>query len=82
MHKMGRFKLAIIIPAFNEENTIFEVVKSVKNYGIAIVVNDASSDNTEKIAESAGAVLVNHKENKGYDSALISGFKMAEKLNN
>ena len=78
---MGRYKLAIIIPAFNEENTIFEVVQSVKNHGIAIVVNDASTDKTEEIAKRAGAVLVNHKENKGYDFALISGFKAAENLN-
>mgnify|MGYP005630510569 CR=1 FL=1 len=78
---MDKFKVVIVIPAFNEEDTIFNVVKSVKEYGVVIVVNDASTDNTEQIAIDAGAILVNHKENKGYDGALNSGFVKAEELN-
>jgi glycosyltransferase involved in cell wall biosynthesis len=78
---MVRFKVAIIIPAFNEEFTIASVVRSVKAYGVAIVVNDASTDKTKQMAENAGAILVNHKENKGYDGALNSGFIRAEELN-
>jgi len=77
---MVKCKVAIVIPAFNEEATIFNVVQSVKEYGIVIVVNDASSDKTKKIAESAGAIVINHKDNKGYDGALDSGFKRAEEL--
>ena len=30
---MGKYKIAIIIPAFNEEVTIFRVVQSVRGYG-------------------------------------------------
>jgi glycosyltransferase involved in cell wall biosynthesis len=78
---MGKYKIAIIIPAFNEEVTIFHVVQSVRGYGEVIVVNDASTDETGKIAEKAGATLVNHKKNKGYDSALNSGFVKAGELN-
>ena len=78
---MGKYKIAIIIPAFNEEVTIFGVVQSVRGYGEVIVVNDASTDETEKIAEKAGAILVNHKNNKGYDAALNSGFVKAGELN-
>ena len=78
---MGKYKIAIIIPAFNEEITIFRVVQSVRGYGQVIVVNDASTDETEKIAEKAGAILVNHKNNEGYDSALNSGFVKAGELN-
>ena len=77
---MGKYKVAIVIPAFNEEATISDVVQSVKEYGIVIVVNDASSDKTKQIAEGAGAIVINHKDNKGYDGALNSGFKRAEEL--
>jgi len=74
------YRVGIVIPAFNEELTIAQVVNSVKGYGYAIVVNDASTDRTRKIAEDAGAIVINHKDNKGYDGALNSGFKRAEEL--
>ena len=38
---MDKYQIAIVIPAFNEEATIFNVVQSVKKYGAVIVV-DAS----------------------------------------
>lgn len=78
---MDKYKIAIVIPAFNEEATIFDVVQSVKEYGIVIVVSDASTDNTEKEAIRAGAVIVNQKKNMGYDGALNSGFIKAKELN-
>jgi glycosyltransferase involved in cell wall biosynthesis len=77
---MVKYKVAIVIPAFNEEATISNVVQSVKEYGIVVVVNDASSDKTKQMAESAGAIVINHKDNKGYDDALNSGFKKAKEL--
>ena len=77
---MVKYKVAIVIPAFNEAETIFQVVKSVQQYGQVIVVNDASSDNTKQIAESSGALVVNHASNMGYDSALNSGFLKAKEL--
>ncbi len=78
---MARYKLAIVIPAFNEEKTIGKVVESVKEYGIVIVVNDASLDNTMQVAKNSGAIVVNLNENKGYDGALNSGFNKADELN-
>ncbi len=78
---MEEYKVAIVIPAFNEALTIAEVINSVKAYGCTIVVNDASVDNTQQIAEDAGAIVINHKENKGYDGALNSGFNKAVELN-
>lgn len=71
---------AIIIPAYNEEKTIADVVGQVKTFGTVIVVNDASSDNTKTVAEKAGAVVVTHKKNGGYDQALQSGFEKANEL--
>lgn len=80
MHNLESFKVAIVIPAFNEEDTIFKVIESVRDYGLVIVVNDASSDKTMKIATDAGAIVVNHEENKGYDMALNSGFLKASEF--
>lgn len=77
---MDKHKVAIVIPAFNEQETIYNVVKSVKENGIVIVVNDASKDDTGKIASKAGAVIVHHDKNKGYDEALNSGFLKASEL--
>ena len=71
---MGKFAIAIVIPAYNEEATIASVVKSVLPYGQAIVVNDGSSDATAYCAEDAGATVVTHRINRGYDEALNSGF--------
>ena len=78
---MEKYQVAIVIPAFNEENTIFGVVQSVKRYGTVIVVNDASTDRTQEMAEKAGVITIMHENNKGYDGALNSGFSKAEELN-
>ena len=77
---MGKYRVAIVIPAFNEETTIFDVVQSVKDCGIVVVVDDASTDNTRQIAEGAGAIVISHNNNKGYDRALNTGFFKAKQL--
>jgi len=73
-------KVAIVIPAYNESSTISQVVNQVKQIGIVIVVDDASSDATSELAEKAGAVVVRHNSNRGYDGALQSGFEKADQL--
>jgi len=78
---MDKLQIAIVIPAFNEEATILDVVQSATQYGTVVVVNDASTDNTKQIIESTKAILVNHEKNKGYDEALNSGFLKAKKMN-
>jgi glycosyltransferase involved in cell wall biosynthesis len=78
---MDKYQVAIVIPAFNEETTIFDIVQSVKEYGLVVVVNDASTDKTKQLAEDAGAIVVSHSKNKGYDGALNSGFSKASELN-
>ncbi|MDC0964615.1 glycosyltransferase family 2 protein [Candidatus Pseudothioglobus singularis] len=78
---MEKNKLGIVIPAFNEEQTIAQVVNSAKVFGFVIVVDDASNDRTTLIAEASGAIIVRHKINKGYDKSINSGFKKALELN-
>lgn len=77
MNMVNSPKIAIIIPAYNESSTIISVVSSVSMYGHPIVVNDGSTDNTEKLAASAGALVISLDKNQGYDSALSTGIAMA-----
>jgi glycosyltransferase involved in cell wall biosynthesis len=77
---MDRSRVAIVIPALNESATIVEVVEAAVNYGVPIVVDDGSTDNTAALALRAGACVVSHKSNLGYDAALNSGFKKAAEL--
>ncbi len=77
---MDRSRIAVIIPAFNEEKTIFNVVKTVNKFGKSIVIDDGSIDKTSSEAQKSRAILVVHKKNLGYDAALNSGFKQALKL--
>ena len=77
---MDRSDIGLVIPAYNEAATIKEVVVAAADYGTPIVVNDCSSDDTAALAEEAGAVVVTHKTNRGYDGALNSGFIKADEL--
>ena len=78
---MERHQVACIIPAFNEENNIREVLRNIKNTCTPIVVNDGSTDNTSNVALDEGAIIVSHDCNKGYDQAIESGFYEAKKRN-
>lgn len=77
---MERSRIAIIIPALNEAATIGAVLARVKEYGFPIVVDDGSSDTTAELAREAGAEVVTHSQNQGYDAALNSGFTRAAAL--
>jgi len=75
-----RSSLGILIPALNEARTITNVVSLCGNYGRSIVIDDGSDDGTGEIAEQAGAEVVRHSINRGYDAALESGFQRAAAL--
>ncbi|WP_333874411.1 glycosyltransferase family 2 protein [Methylobacter sp.] len=77
---MERSRIAIIVPALNEAATIGAVLARVKEYGLPIVVDDGSSDATAALAREAGAEVVTHQQNRGYDGALNSGFARAAAL--
>ena len=70
-------KIAFIVPALNEANTIASVIKELNEYGIVIVVDDASIDDTAKIAIGAGAEVLSHEKWKGYDQAIRTGLAYA-----
>ena len=77
---MERPGVAIIVPALNEAATIGAVLARVKEYGFPIVVDDGSTDATASLARAAGAEVVSHAVNQGYDGALNSGFARASQL--
>lgn len=67
--------LAVLIPAHNEEKTICSVITKIKKYlDSIIIVNDGSTDNTQREAERAGAIVLRHNRNLGKGAALKTGF--------
>jgi glycosyltransferase involved in cell wall biosynthesis len=76
---MDRSKLAILIPALNEEKSIGRIVSKILRYGVPIVIDDGSTDFTGKIALGSGAIVLKHEKNYGYDKALNTGFLYASK---
>lgn len=77
---MARPRLGIVIPALNEVQSIAAVVAAARRFGTVIVVDDGSSDGTAAAALAAGANIVRHEVNLGYDGALNSGFSRAADL--
>ncbi len=84
-------KLSIIIPVYNEEKTIHEILNLVKKVELindiekeVILVNDASSDNSVAVLENYiaenpndGLQLFSHEKNKGKGAALHTGIAKA-----
>lgn len=71
-------RIFCIIPAYNEEKSIAEVIKRVKKeVSQAVVVDDCSSDQTFMIASEAGAVVLRHAVNRGQGASLQTGIDHA-----
>jgi len=87
----SRISISAVLPAHNEEGNIATTVAACVSYleenssdYEVIVVNDGSRDRTREIVEEISSanpkvVLVNHEVNRGYGSALRSGFDRASK---
>ena len=75
-------KIAIGLPAFNEEKNIASIITQLKKkYTLIIVCDDGSSDLTSEIAKEMGAIVVRHNTNLGYGAAIRSLFLKANELN-
>jgi len=78
---MEHTKVAVVIPAYNEQETVREVVERAKDHAnLVIVVDDGSTDATARAASSAGAIVLRHDENKGKWAALRRGVGEALRL--
>lgn len=87
-------KVVVIIPAYNEEKTVGQVVKNVlescRKAGnpafagnpICLVVDDGSIDKTAQVAREAGAVVLSHPINRGLGAALATGIEGALRIMN
>ena len=74
-------KITVGIPAFNEEKNIASIIQKLSKVAdIVIVCNDGSTDNTAKIAEKMGAIVITHQQNLGYGAAIRSLFLKAREL--
>jgi len=75
-----KISVSVIIPAYNEAETIGEVVKGIlaihPEFEI-IVVNDGSADATGELARDAGAIVYSHPYNIGNGAAVKSGIRIA-----
>jgi glycosyltransferase involved in cell wall biosynthesis len=72
-------KIAAVIPAYNEENTIANIVKQASKYvDHIVVVDDCSNDQTAWIAQRAGAEACKHIENKGAGAATRTCLQLAK----
>jgi len=75
-------KLSVIIPVYNEINTIAEIIERVKGVPIEkeiIVVDDGSTDGTrERMGNISGIKVLKHKSNLGKGVAIRTGLALAK----
>lgn len=84
-HKKAAMKLSVIIPIYNEINTLEEIISRVQKTGLAdeiVLVDDGSVDGTREIVGKFkgqdGFVVVMHEKNQGKGAAVRSGFEVAK----
>ena len=73
--------VSVIIPCFNEKNTIIKTIEKVENASVLlkeiIIVDDFSTDGTREILEKVNNPIIKiyfHPKNKGKGAALKTGF--------
>ena len=77
-----KHELLIIMPAYNEAESIGKFLISLKEanimeYADIVVINDASSDATLRIVQELGIPVISHPYNLGYGSSLQTGYRYA-----
>lgn len=77
---MTEAKVSIVIPAFNESETIGDLVQTVQRLypdSEIVVIDDGSEDNTADVAADAGGRIYSHPYNIGNGAAIKSGIRAA-----
>jgi glycosyltransferase involved in cell wall biosynthesis len=74
--------VSVIIPAYNEEESISKVIKDIPKdiVNSIIVVNNKSTDRTEEFAKNAGAIVLNESD-KGYGASCLKGIDFLKDKN-
>jgi glycosyltransferase involved in cell wall biosynthesis len=78
--ELGRRRRIAIVPAFNEEHTVAQVIEEIRAFdpGFAIVVvDDGSSDRTAVVAERLGVQVLRLPFNLGIGGAVQTGYQYA-----
>ena len=80
IHKKGKF--SFVIPVFNHEQEVCQVIKKALKFKVPVfVVDDGSTDSTfEKIKKIKEIRFLGHKINTGKGSALMTGWAEASKI--
>ena len=76
-------RVVALIPAYNEQEAIGEVVSDVKKYlpdADVVVINDGSSDLTAEQAKKFGAFVLDLPYNLGIGGAVQTGYRFAEEM--
>lgn len=78
-------RIAAIIPAFNEGESLASVLESLPTsiFGhslIILVVDDGSTDGTASVGEAGGAKVIRHRVNLGQGAAIRTGMKRASEF--
>jgi len=74
-----RQKVIAGIPAYNQESNIGEVIRKASEYvDEVIVADDGSTDNTARVAEAAGAIVIRSEFNQGAGQATKTCFRVAK----
>lgn len=71
-------KIAVIIPAFNEAQSIEKVIRALPPEALVIVVDNGSTDKTFQKATAAGATVLKEAK-KGYGHACLKGIASLQK---
>ena len=75
-------RIKVIIPAYNEQDSIGFVVKDIPQIvDEIIVVNNNSTDNTVAVARAAGATVLTEKRG-GYGYACLKGIDYINRIRN
>ena len=78
--QMGKNSVSVIIPVYNEAETVAEIIKEITGLYPefeVIVINDGSTDETGERAKEAGALVYSHPYNIGNGAAIKSGIRIA-----
>ncbi len=76
-HSPTTQKILALIPAYNEEDGVADVVHGASKFLPVLVVDDGSRDHTAQLAKEAGAVVINQVPNQGKGAAMRVGFRYA-----
>jgi hypothetical protein len=71
--------ILVVVPAFDEADTIGDVVRRARRHGPVLVVDDGSTDLTPVRARAAGADVVAHGRRRGKGAALRTGLEVARR---